>query len=143
MIPGPGMRWRWKVQVYAGRLSPPVWGCHTSALQDAWTGASVDGAGVGGAATGVGVSRIDATYPTTTATITSGITARPSDSSNRVASNTEVIGSFNITAHIAPMPMATPGTSGSPGRCDSAIPPAAPRNIAGKTGPHRKLLSDT
>ncbi len=39
-----------------------------------------------------------------------------------------------MTTHIAPIPMATPATIGSPGRCESAIPPAAPRNIAGNTG---------
>jgi hypothetical protein len=60
-----------------------------------------------------------------------------------VASSTAVIGSVSITAVIAPMPMATPATSGSPGRCDAAIPPTAPMKIAGKIGPPRKLLSDT
>jgi hypothetical protein len=43
---------------------------------------------------------------------------------------------------MAPIPMATPSISGSPGRCDNAMPPAAPRNMAGNTGPPRKLLSD-
>jgi hypothetical protein len=47
-----------------------------------------------------------------------------------------------MTTLIAPMPMATPAAIGNPGSCDSAIPPAAPRNIAGKTGPPRKLASD-
>ena len=59
-----------------------------------------------------------------------------------MASSTEVSGSLSITADIAPMPMATPDTSGSPGRCDIAIPPAAPMNMAGNTGPPRKLLID-
>ena len=71
------------------------------------------------------------------------MTARPSEASSRVASRTEVSGSLSITTDIAPMPMATPSTSGRPGRCDSATPPAAPRNMAGKVGPPRKLLSDT
>jgi len=88
------------------------------------------------------VSRAEAAYATATATITSGITAGPSDSSNRVANKTEVNGSLSITTHIAPMPMATPGTSGNPGRCDIATPPAAPRNIAGNAGPPRKPASD-
>ena len=78
-----------------------------------------------------------------TATITSGMTARPSEASSRVASRTEVSGSLSITTAIAPMPMATPSISGSPGRCDSAMPPAAPMNRAGKVGPPRKLLRDT
>jgi hypothetical protein len=47
-----------------------------------------------------------------------------------------------MTTDIAPMPVATPATSGNPGRCDMAMPPAAPMNRAGKTGPPRKLLSD-
>jgi hypothetical protein len=88
------------------------------------------------------VSLADTTYATTTATIASGVTARASEARSRVASRTEVSGSLSITAHIAPMPMATPGTSGSPGKCDRAIPPAAPRNMLGKTGPPRKPLSD-
>jgi hypothetical protein len=47
-----------------------------------------------------------------------------------------------MTTDIAPMPVATPATSGNPGRCDRAMPPAAPMNRAGKMGPPRKLLSD-
>ena len=70
------------------------------------------------------------------------MTARPSEASSRVASRTEVSGSRSITTDIAPMPMATPATSGSPGRCDSAMPPTAPMNIAGNVGPPRKLLSE-
>ena len=79
----------------------------------------------------------------TTATITSGVTASPSEASSKVASSTEVSGSRSIATVIAPMPMATAGTSGRPGRCDIAAPPTAPMNIAGKTGPPRKLLNDT
>ena len=71
------------------------------------------------------------------------MTARPSEDSSREASRTEVSGSLSITTDIAPMPMATPSTSDSPGRCDSATPPAAPTNRAGKVGPPRKLLSDS
>ena len=48
-----------------------------------------------------------------------------------------------MTTLIAPMPMATPATSCSPGRCDMAMPPTEPIYRAGKTGPPRKLLSDT
>ena len=69
--------------------------------------------------------------------------ARPSEASSSVASSTEVIGRVSITTLIAPMPMATPAIIGSPGRWDRAMPPAAPMNMAGKTGPPRKLLSDT
>ena len=71
------------------------------------------------------------------------MTARPSEASSREASRTEVSGSLSMTTDIAAMPMATPSTSGSPGRCDSATPPAAPRNRAGNVGPPRKLLSET
>ncbi len=42
---------------------------------------------------------------------------------------------------IAPIPIATPAIIGSPARCDSAIPPTAPRNIPGEIGLPRKLLS--
>ena len=59
-----------------------------------------------------------------------------------MASSVEVSGSVSITVHIAPMPIATAGISGRPGRCDAAMPPAAPMNIDGNTGPPRKLLSD-
>ena len=59
-----------------------------------------------------------------------------------VAISTEVSGSRSTATVIAPIPMATAGTSGSPGRCDIATPPTAPRNIAGKVGPPRKLLID-
>ena len=40
---------------------------------------------------------------------------------------------------MAPMPMATPGTKDKPARWEAAMPPAAPMNIEGKTGPPRKL----
>ena len=43
---------------------------------------------------------------------------------------------------IAPMPMAAPPIIGRPGRCERAMPPAAPMNMLGKIGPPRKLLSD-
>jgi len=42
---------------------------------------------------------------------------------------------------IAPIPIATPAIIDSPARCDSAIPPTAPRNIPGEIGLPRKLLS--
>ena len=41
---------------------------------------------------------------------------------------------------IAPMPIAAPATIGRPGRCESAMPPTAPMNMPGKTGPPRKPL---
>jgi hypothetical protein len=53
-----------------------------------------------------------------------------------------VKGSVSIVAHIAPMPIATAGIIGSPGRCEAAIPPAAPMNIDGNTGPPRNELSE-
>ncbi len=71
------------------------------------------------------------------------MTARPSEVSSTVASSTDVIGSRSITAHMAPIPIAAPATGGSPGRCDSASPPTAPANMAGKTGPPRNPLIDT
>jgi len=75
--------------------------------------------------------------------MTSGVTAKLSDESNSTASSTAVSGSRSIPTTMAPMPIATAGTSGSPGRCDSATPPAAPMKIDGKIGPPRKLLSET
>src|SRR3954447_14049575 len=99
-----------------------------------------------GAATGsappLGATRAVITYDTTTATITRGITFRPSDESSNVARSTDVRGKDSMVQLIAPMPIANAGTSGRPGRCDAAIPPAAPMNIAGNTGPPRKLDSD-
>jgi hypothetical protein len=40
-------------------------------------------------------------------------------------------------------PLRLPGTSGSAGQCGVAMPVVAPINSAGKTGPSRKLESDT
>ena len=57
-------------------------------------------------------------------------------------SSTEVSGRPSIVTAMAPMPMATPAIMGRPARCDSAMPPAAPMNMAGKVGPPRKALSD-
>jgi hypothetical protein len=99
-------------------------------------------AGVGAsAAVGDGLSLSDATYATVTEMITSGIASRPLDNSSNVASNTAVIGSRSMVAVIAPMPMAAPEIMSSPGRWESATPSTAPRNIAGKIGPPRKLLN--
>ena len=47
-----------------------------------------------------------------------------------------------MTAHIAPIPIPTAGTSSMPGSSAAATPPAAPMNIAGNTGPPRKLDSE-
>ncbi len=74
--------------------------------------------------------------------MTTGMTASPSLYSNRVANSVEVNGSLSITVHMAPIPMATPGTSDRPGRWDAATPPAAPMNMDGNTGPPRKLESE-
>src|SRR5664279_1940084 len=92
---------------------------------------------------GAGSTYAETTKATTTATMTSGVTASPSESSSSVASRTEVIGSRSIVTHIAPIPMAAAGTTGNPGKWDNAIPPAAPRNIAGKIGPPRNPPNDT
>ncbi len=104
------------------------------------TAAASTGAG-GSAAAGVGMSRSAATKETATETITSGIASRPLDSSSSVASSTEVMGSRSMAAVIAPMPMAAPAIKPRPGRCESAIPPTAPMNIAGKIGPPRNELN--
>ena len=71
------------------------------------------------------------------------MTSVPSLNINRVASSVAVMGSLSMTVHMAPIPMATPGTSDMPGRCDAAIPAAAPMNIDGNTGPPRKLESES
>ena len=59
-----------------------------------------------------------------------------------MASSVEVSGRVSIVHDIAPIPMATAGTRSRPGRCDAAMPPAAPMNMAGKIGPPRKLDSE-
>ena len=59
-----------------------------------------------------------------------------------MASRVEEKGSLSITVDMAPMPMASPGTSVSPGRWEPAMPAAAPMKRAGKTGPPRKLESE-
>ena len=75
--------------------------------------------------------------------MTTEMTLIPSLANSSVASKVEVIGSRSITVHMAPIPMATPGTNDSPGRWEAATPAAAPMNIDGNTGPPRKLDSDT
>jgi len=61
---------------------------------------------------------------------------------SRLGSKTAVIGNLSAPAVMAPTPSATPAIIGKPGRCESAIPPAAPMNMAGKIGPPRKLLKE-
>ena len=56
-----------------------------------------------------------------------------------VAMTTDDSGSLRNATTITPIPTATAGASGSPGRCDAAMPPAAPRKMAGNVGPPRKL----
>ena len=58
-----------------------------------------------------------------------------------MTSSTETSGRPNIATVIAPIPMATPAIIGSPGRCDNAMPPAAPMNMRGEHRPPRKLVS--
>ena len=109
-----------------------------NALRAAGSGVAAAGAGAG-----AGFSRAETTYATTTDTMTSGTTVMPSVPRNSVVSSTAVSGKPSSTAHIAPMPIAAPATAGSPGRWDSAMPPAAPMNIDGKIGPPRKVASAT
>jgi hypothetical protein len=45
--------------------------------------------------------------------MTRGMTARPSESSSKEGSRTEVSGRVSMTTDIAPMPMATPESIGS------------------------------
>src|ERR1700761_406776 len=120
----------------------PARGAGTASLGAAVGSGSV-GAGSAGLSPTGGVILAVTTWATTTATITSGITASTSEASSMVASSTEASGSLRIATLIAPMPMATAGTNGRPGRCDMAAPPTVPMNIAGNVGPPRKLLSDT
>jgi hypothetical protein len=54
----------------------------------------------GVAVAGVGVNLAEAMYATTTATITSGMTARPSDDSSRETSKTEVSSTLSITTAV-------------------------------------------
>jgi len=82
------------------------------------------------------------TNETTTATMISGIVLMPLVPRNSVVIRTAVRGSWSIPAVIAAIPIAAPAIIGRPGRCDSAIPPAAPMNMPGKVGPPRKPLSE-
>ena len=61
-----------------------------------------------GAAAGAGASRAEITYATTTATITSGMTASPSEKRSSVASRTDVRGSESMTTVIAPSTRSAP-----------------------------------
>ena len=61
---------------------------------------------------------------------------------NTVPTTTALSGSRKIVTMPAAMPTATATVIGNPGRCDIMIPAAAPRNIAGKVGPPRKLPSE-
>ena len=74
--------------------------------------------------------------------MTSGMTVTPSAPRITVVSRTEVSGSCSIAAHEAPIPMAMAGTSDRPGRWERAMPPTAPRKIAGKVGPPRKATRE-
>ena len=69
--------------------------------------------------------------------MTSGVTLSPSLAKSSTARRVEVSGSLSITVHMAPMPIATAGTSTRPGRWEPATPMAAPMNIDGNTGPPR------
>ena len=66
----------------------------------------------------------------------------PDDDISSVASSTEVNGRRSIDTHIAPIPIATAGTSCIPGRFMVRTPSAAPMNMLGNTGPPRNALSD-
>lgn len=48
------------------------------------------------------------------------------------------MGSRSMATHMAPSPIANPDVRSSPGRWDRPMPPTAPTNIEGKTGPPRK-----
>ena len=74
--------------------------------------------------------------------MTTGMSVRPSAPRKSVVSMTDVSGRPSMAVISAPMPMAAPTIIGRPARCDSAMPPAAPMNSPGKTGPPRKLLSE-
>src|SRR5664280_2194954 len=75
--------------------------------------------------------------------MTSGATLRPSLDMRSVANSVAVMGSLSMTVAMAPMPMATAGTSESPGRWAAATPMAAPMNMDGNTGPPRKPESES
>ena len=70
-------------------------------------------------------------WATTTATMTSGITASPSENNSRGGQQHRRHGQRQHDDAHAPIPMATPATIGSPGRCDMATPPAAPMTSTG------------
>jgi hypothetical protein len=86
--------------------------------------------------------RFEATYATTTATMTSGTSATPSDCMNNAVIRTEVNGSPQHHDGHRPDAHGGAGDQGQAGRWDSAMPPAAPMNMPGNVGPPRKALSD-
>src|SRR6201996_973453 len=67
--------------------------------------AAAVGAGSAGLAPAGGVILAVTTWATTTATMTSGITASPSEDSSSVASSTDDSGSRSTATVVAPMPM--------------------------------------
>ncbi len=77
------------------------------------------------------------------ATMIIGMSVGASLASRSDGSSTDTIGSRSIATVIAPIPVPTPMITGRPGTWESAIPPAAPRKSAGKTGPPRKLVRDS
>ena len=76
-----------------------------------------------------------ARYETTVPTMTRGTSVAPAVNVNADEMMIAESGSLRTAATIAAMPTAMPKEAGMPGRCAAAIPPAAPRNMAGNVGP--------
>ena len=91
---------------------------------------------------GVG-STLVTTNPTTTATITSGVTETPSAPSSSTARRVDVRGNRSMATHMAPMPIAIAGAVLMPGSPAITMPSTAPTSMAGKIGPPRKALSES
>src|SRR5215475_7440833 len=73
--------------------------------------------------------------------ISGEVESPPLETSSRVMTVAER-GSLRIDTVVAAISTATAGVSENPGRWAASRPAAAPRNMAGKVGPPRKLPSE-
>ena len=98
--------------------------------------------GVASGGAGAGLSRAETMYETTIATITSGVSCSAVRlQEQRHEEQGDERQAEHGDGHRADAHRRTRRSSSSPGRCESAIPPTAPMNMPGKTGPPRNPLS--
>ena len=75
-------------------------------------------------------------------TMITGICSMPDEPSINTTSTTDVTGSRSTAVVADAMPIASPAVAPSPGSGATSTPSTAPRKIAGKVGPPRKLPSE-